>query len=77
MGRMRSAIFLVTARLAIFLVVFLALTLLPLEMDIVLKALIAMAVSMVISFFVLRRVRQDVSEKLVDSIERRQARKGS
>lgn len=77
MGRVRSAIFLVTARLAIFLVVFLALTLLPLEMDIVLKALIAMAVSMVISFFVLRRVRQDVSEKLVDSIERRQARKGS
>ncbi|HWS34406.1 MAG TPA: DUF4229 domain-containing protein [Actinoplanes sp.] len=74
---MRSAIFLVTARLATFLVVFLVLTVLPLEIDIILKMLIAMVVSMVISFFLLRRVRQDVGEKLVDSIERRRARKGS
>ncbi|GID57629.1 DUF4229 domain-containing protein [Actinoplanes couchii] len=74
---MRSVLFLGTARLGLFLVVFLVLTLLPLGMDIFLRALIAMAVSMLLSVFLLRKARQDVSEKLVDSIDRRRAAKAA
>ncbi|GAA1608799.1 hypothetical protein GCM10009828_040580 [Actinoplanes couchii] len=77
MGGMRSVLFLGTARLGLFLVVFLVLTLLPLGMDIFLRALIAMAVSMLLSVFLLRKARQDVSEKLVDSIDRRRAAKAA
>jgi hypothetical protein len=71
MEHMRSVLFLATARLGLFLAVFLVLTLLPLEMDIFLRAIIAMAASLLLSVFLLRNARREVSEKLVDSIDRR------
>ena len=72
---MRSVLFLALARLGIFLAVFAVLTALPLGIDIFLRALIAMLVSMVLSIFLLRKARADVGEKLVTSIDRRRARK--
>ncbi|WP_157751652.1 DUF4229 domain-containing protein [Actinoplanes derwentensis] len=72
---MRSVLFLALARLGLFLAAFAVLTVLPLEMDIFLRALIAMAVSMLLSVFLLRKARRDVSETLVDSIDRRRAAK--
>ncbi len=76
-GGMRSVVFLALARLGLFLAVFAVLTVLPLQMDIFLRALIAMAVSMLLSVFLLRKARRDVSEKLVDSIDRRRAAKAA
>ncbi|GAA4976004.1 DUF4229 domain-containing protein, partial [Actinoplanes utahensis] len=72
---MRSVLFLALARLGVFLAVFAVLTALPLGVDIFLRALIAMLISLVLSVFLLRRARQEVGEKLVDSIERRRAGK--
>lgn len=74
MERMRPVLFLATARLGLFLAVFLVLTVLPLEMDLFLRALIAMAVSMLLSVFLLRRARQDVTEKVTDALDHRRTR---
>ncbi|WP_430788776.1 DUF4229 domain-containing protein [Actinoplanes sp. G11-F43] len=74
---MRPVLFLATARLGLFLAVFLVLTLLPLEMDIFLRAIIAMAASLVLSVFLLRKARREVSEKLVDTIDRRREAKAA
>jgi hypothetical protein len=74
---MRPVLRLATARLGIFLAVFAVLTVLPLRMDLFLRALIALLASMLLSVFLLRRARREVSEHLVDSIERRRDRRAN
>ncbi|BEL05293.1 hypothetical protein Q0Z83_034840 [Actinoplanes sichuanensis] len=61
--------------------VFGVLTIAPFGLDLVLRVIIAFVVSMVLSFFLLRRERLEVTERVVDSVDarrerRRQAGKG-
>ena len=70
---MSAFVKLAAARLAIFMVVAVGLALLPISLDPVLGLAIAFLISMVLSAFLLRRTRNEVSERLVGAVERRRA----
>jgi hypothetical protein len=72
---MRSVLSLLALRLLYFGLVFGVLTVAPLEMDLMLRVLIAFAVSMVLSVFLLRRNRQEVAEQVVNAVEARRERR--
>jgi hypothetical protein len=65
---------LLIGRLAIFLAALGILTLLPIDLDPMLRFAIAFLVSMVASFFLLKRTREQVGEQVVTSVEKRQER---
>jgi uncharacterized membrane protein affecting hemolysin expression len=71
---MRSVVQLLALRLLYFSLVFGALTVAPLQLDLMLRILIAFAVSMVLSVFLLRRNRQEVTEKVVTAVDARRKR---
>lgn len=70
---MSALVKLAAARLAIFMVVAVGLALLPISLDPVLGLAIALVVSMLLSVFLLRRTRNEVSERLVGAVDRRRA----
>ncbi|GIE30438.1 hypothetical protein Ait01nite_034830 [Actinoplanes italicus] len=72
---MRSVVQLFALRLLYFSLVFGVLTVAPLELDLMLRVLIAFAVSMVLSVFLLRRNRQEVAEKVVTTVDARRERR--
>jgi hypothetical protein len=72
---MRSVLSLLALRLLYFALVFGVLTVAPLEMDLMLRVLIAFAVSMVLSIFLLRRNRHEVAEQVVNAVEARRERR--
>jgi dipeptide/tripeptide permease len=72
---MRPVLRLLGLRLLYFLLVFGVLTVAPLGLDLVLRVLIAFVVSMVLSFFLLRRERLEVTEKVVTSVDARRERR--
>jgi dipeptide/tripeptide permease len=72
---MRSVLQLLALRLMYFLLVFGVLTVAPLQLDLMLRILIAFAVSMVLSVFLLRRNRQEVTEKVVTAVDARRERR--
>lgn len=61
------------ARLGLFVVVLLAL--LPWDFDILLKMMIALLVSAALSYFVLRRWRDEISEQVAGAVERRRTQR--
>ncbi|MFC4070262.1 DUF4229 domain-containing protein [Actinoplanes subglobosus] len=63
-------------RLMYFLLVFGVLTVAPLGLDLMIRVLIAFAVSMVLSVFLLRRERQEVAERVVTTVDARRERRG-
>ncbi|MEU4164224.1 DUF4229 domain-containing protein [Actinoplanes sp. NPDC026670] len=78
---MRQVLRLLGLRLLYFMLVLGVLTVAPFGLDLVVRVAIAFVVSMVLSFFLLRRERLEVTEKVVDSVDarrerRRQAGKG-
>ena len=66
---------LLIGRLAIFVAALGILTLLPFDLDPMLRFVIAFLVSMVASFFLLRRTREQVGETVAASVEKRQEKK--
>lgn len=58
-----------------FLLVFGVLTVAPLGLDLMVRVLIAFAVSMVLSLFLLRRERQEVAERVVTTVDARRERR--
>jgi hypothetical protein len=66
---------LLIGRLAIFMAAFGILTLLPFDIDPMLMFVIAFFVSMIASIFLLKRTREEVGEKVVASVEKRQQAK--
>jgi dipeptide/tripeptide permease len=62
-------------RLMYFLLVLGVLTVAPLGLDLMLRVLIAFAVSMVLSLFLLRRERQEVTERVVTVVDARRERR--
>ncbi|GIF38821.1 hypothetical protein Axi01nite_31320 [Actinoplanes xinjiangensis] len=74
-GRMRPVLRLLGLRLLYFLLVFGVLTVAPLGLDLVLRVGIAFLVSMVLSFFLLRRERLEVTERVVTSVDARRERR--
>lgn len=78
---MRPVLRLLGLRLLYFLLVLGVLTVAPLGLDPMLRVTIAFLVSMVLSVFLLRRQRLEVTEQVVTSVDarrerRRQAREG-
>jgi Protein of unknown function (DUF4229) len=70
---MNPAIKYTLGRIGLFLVVMLALW--PLNLDILLKLMIAVIVSAGLSIFVLRRWRAEITEQVAGAVERRRAEK--
>lgn len=60
-------------RIGLFLVVMLALW--PLDLSLLLKMMIAVLVSAVLSIFMLRRWREEITEQVSGAVERRRAEK--
>lgn len=72
---MRPIVRLLGLRLLYFLLVFGALTVAPLDLDPLLRVMIAVLVSMLLSAFLLRRERQEVGQHLVDRIDARRVQR--
>ncbi|GIE78706.1 hypothetical protein Aph02nite_46560 [Actinoplanes philippinensis] len=72
---MRPVLRLLGLRLLYFLLVFGVLTVAPLGLDLILRVLIAFVVSMVLSFFLLRRERLEVTEQVVTKVDARLERR--
>ncbi|MEU4689639.1 DUF4229 domain-containing protein [Actinoplanes sp. NPDC023714] len=68
---------LLIGRLAIFMAALGILTLLPFDLDPLLRFVIAFFVSMILSVFLLKRTREQVGEQVVTSVEKRQAKKAA
>jgi sensor histidine kinase regulating citrate/malate metabolism len=62
-------------RLAIFVVVSAVLWVLPVAVDPLLKLMVALLVSAVVSFFVMKRMRGQVAEQVAGAVQRRTAKK--
>jgi dipeptide/tripeptide permease len=75
--RLRPIVRLLGLRLLYFLLVFGALTVAPLDLDLLLRVMIAVVVSMLLSVFLLRRDRQEVGQHLVDRIDARRAQRAT
>jgi hypothetical protein len=63
------------ARLGLFLVLFLVLALIPIPLNIFVKALIALLLSAAASYFLLRGMRDEVATQLSGAVERRAEQK--
>jgi dipeptide/tripeptide permease len=74
---LRPIVRLLGLRLLYFLLVFGALTVAPLDLDLLLRVMIAVVVSMLLSVFLLRRDRQEVGQHLVDRIDARRAQRAT
>ncbi|MEU8661197.1 DUF4229 domain-containing protein [Actinoplanes philippinensis] len=72
---MRPVLRLLGLRLLYFLLVFGVLTVAPLGLDLILRVLIAFGVSMVLSVFLLRRERLEVTEQVVTKVDARLERR--
>ncbi|MEU4623606.1 DUF4229 domain-containing protein [Actinoplanes sp. NPDC023801] len=72
---MRPVLQLLALRLLYFSLVFGVLTVAPLKLDLLMRMLIAFAVSMVLSVFLLRRNRQEVAEQVVTAVDARRERR--
>ena len=62
-------------RLIIFVAVSAGLFLIPLDVDPLLKLMVALLVSAVVSFFVMRRMRNEVADQVAGAVQRRTEKK--